>query len=208
MTEQGYAAPDVCKIVGITYRQLDYWARTELVTPSVRDASGSGTQRLYSFQDPVTLRVIKNLLDTGVSLQRVRIAVEHLHGIIAALDFRQFDQRAAFLVERDPGFAIDNIEIGIRPIDATWRPVDDLVPLETVLEIAIFLLVMSFFLTVGQTVIRRMTHLISLAVLAASTAVGHWVIAARIAEYVACSMFIRSISSGPIIPTPIPSASN
>ena len=78
MVEQGFAAPDVCKIVGITYRQLDYWARTELVTPSIRDASGSGTQRLYSFQDLVTLRVIKNLLDTGVSLQRVRTAVEHL----------------------------------------------------------------------------------------------------------------------------------
>jgi len=78
MTEQGYRVPDVCKIVGITYRQLDYWARTDLVTPSVRDASGSGTQRLYSFQDLVTLRVIKSLLDTGVSLQRVRKAVEHL----------------------------------------------------------------------------------------------------------------------------------
>ena len=78
MVEQGFAAPEVCKIVQITYRQLDYWARTELVTPSIRDASGSGTQRLYSFQDLVTLRVIKNLLDTGVSLQRVRVAVEHL----------------------------------------------------------------------------------------------------------------------------------
>jgi DNA-binding transcriptional MerR regulator len=78
MDEQGFRVPEVCKIVGITYRQLDYWARTELVTPSVRDASGSGTQRLYSFQDLVTLRVIKSLLDTGVSLQRVRKAVEHL----------------------------------------------------------------------------------------------------------------------------------
>jgi DNA-binding transcriptional MerR regulator len=78
MVEQGFAAPEVCKIVQITYRQLDYWARTELVTPSIRDASGSGTQRLYSFQDLVTLRVIKNLLDTGVSLHRVRVAVEHL----------------------------------------------------------------------------------------------------------------------------------
>jgi DNA-binding transcriptional MerR regulator len=81
MTEQGYRVPEVCRIVGITYRQLDYWARTELVTPSVRDASGSGTQRLYSFQDLVTLRVIKNLLDTGVSLQRVRKAVEHLEAM-------------------------------------------------------------------------------------------------------------------------------
>jgi DNA-binding transcriptional MerR regulator len=78
VVEQGFAAPEVCRIVQITYRQLDYWARTELVTPSIRDASGSGTQRLYSFQDLVTLRVIKNLLDTGVSLQRVRNAVEHL----------------------------------------------------------------------------------------------------------------------------------
>lgn len=78
MSEQGYRVPEVTKIVGITYRQLDYWARTDLVTPSVRDASGSGSQRLYSFQDLVALRVIKNLLDTGVSLQRVRRAVEHL----------------------------------------------------------------------------------------------------------------------------------
>jgi DNA-binding transcriptional MerR regulator len=75
---EGYRVPDVCKIVGISYRQLDYWARTDLVTPSVRDASGSGTQRLYSFHDLVTLRVIKSLLDTGVSLQRVRKAVDHL----------------------------------------------------------------------------------------------------------------------------------
>ena len=81
MNEQGFRVPEVCRIVGITYRQLDYWARTELVTPSIRDASGSGTQRLYSFHDLVTLRVIKNLLDTGVSLQRVRKAVEHLQAM-------------------------------------------------------------------------------------------------------------------------------
>lgn len=74
----GYRGPTVCKIVGITYRQLDYWARTGLVTPSVRSASGSGTQRLYSFDDVVQLRVVKRLLDTGVSLQRVRTAVEEL----------------------------------------------------------------------------------------------------------------------------------
>jgi DNA-binding transcriptional MerR regulator len=81
MDEQGYRVPDVCRIVGITYRQLDYWARTGLVTPSIRDARGSGTQRLYSFQDLVSLRVIKSLLDTGVSLQRVRAAVDLLKGM-------------------------------------------------------------------------------------------------------------------------------
>lgn len=73
-----YRVPEVCKIVGISYRQLDYWARTGLVRPSVKDARGSGTQRLYSFQDLVTLRIIKKLLDTGISLQRVRRAVDHL----------------------------------------------------------------------------------------------------------------------------------
>jgi len=78
MAEEGYRVPDVCRIVGISYRQLDYWARTGLVRPSVRDAQGSGTQRLYSFQDLVALKVIKSLLDTGVSLQRVRRAVEYL----------------------------------------------------------------------------------------------------------------------------------
>jgi DNA-binding transcriptional MerR regulator len=78
MSEQGFRVPEVCKIVGISYRQLDYWARTDLVTPSVRDARGSGTQRLYSFQDLVVLRVIKRLIDAGVSLQRVRTAVEYL----------------------------------------------------------------------------------------------------------------------------------
>jgi DNA-binding transcriptional MerR regulator len=77
-TRIGFRGPTVCKIVGITYRQLDYWARTELVTPSVQAARGSGTQRLYSFDDLVELRVIKRLLDTGVSLQRVREAVEEL----------------------------------------------------------------------------------------------------------------------------------
>jgi DNA-binding transcriptional MerR regulator len=75
---EGYRVPEVCKVVGISYRQLDYWARTGLVTPSVRNAGGSGTQRLYSFQDLVELRVIKKLIDTGVSLQRIRKAVTYL----------------------------------------------------------------------------------------------------------------------------------
>ncbi len=63
---------------GITYRQLDYWARTGLVAPTVRSASGSGTQRLYSFKDILVLKVVKRLLDTGVSLQNIRVAVEAL----------------------------------------------------------------------------------------------------------------------------------
>lgn len=78
MSEQGFRVPEVTKIVGISYRQLDYWARTDLVRPSIQDADGSGTQRLYSFQDLATLKVIKKLLDTGVSLQQVRKAIAAL----------------------------------------------------------------------------------------------------------------------------------
>lgn len=76
--EQGYRVPEVQRLVGISYRQLDYWARTGLVRPSVRDADGSGSQRLYSFHDLLQLRIIKKLLDAGVSLQRVRKAVDFL----------------------------------------------------------------------------------------------------------------------------------
>ncbi|MDA8436336.1 MAG: MerR family transcriptional regulator [Actinomycetales bacterium] len=74
----GFRGPVACSAAGITYRQLDYWARTGLVQPSVRTAAGSGSQRLYSFRDILVLKVIKRLLDTGVSLQNIRTAVEHL----------------------------------------------------------------------------------------------------------------------------------
>ncbi|WP_407643705.1 MerR family transcriptional regulator [Cumulibacter manganitolerans] len=74
----GYRGPVACNAAGITYRQLDYWARTGLVAPSIRTASGSGSQRLYSFKDILVLKVVKRLLDTGISLQNVRTAVDHL----------------------------------------------------------------------------------------------------------------------------------
>jgi DNA-binding transcriptional MerR regulator len=74
----GYRGPAVSEIVGITYRQLDYWARTGLATPSISKAKGSGSQRLYSFEDIVRLRVVKRLLDTGVTLERIRSALEEL----------------------------------------------------------------------------------------------------------------------------------
>ena len=74
----GYRGPTVCGAAGVTYRQLDYWARTGLLEPSVRNPSGSGTQRLYSFRDILVLKIIKRLLDTGVSLQQIRVAVTAL----------------------------------------------------------------------------------------------------------------------------------
>jgi len=76
--QSGYRGPVACAVTGITYRQLDYWARTGLLEPSVRAARGSGSQRLYSFKDLLVLRVVKKLLDAGVSLQQVRTAVRTL----------------------------------------------------------------------------------------------------------------------------------
>ena len=76
--ETGYGGPEVCRIVGITYRQLDYWARTDLLRPSLADAQGSGTQRRYSYRDLVALKVIKSLLDGGLSLQTARKAIDYL----------------------------------------------------------------------------------------------------------------------------------
>jgi len=76
----GFRGAQVCAVVGITYRQLDYWARTGLLRPSITDASGSGSKRRYSYNDVVELKVIKRLLDAGLKLQQARQAVECLRG--------------------------------------------------------------------------------------------------------------------------------
>jgi DNA-binding transcriptional MerR regulator len=77
-SDLGFRGPIACSAAGITYRQLDYWARTGLVVPEVRGASGSGSQRLYSFRDILILKVIKRLIDAGISLQQIRTAIDHL----------------------------------------------------------------------------------------------------------------------------------
>jgi len=74
----GYRGVEAARVAAITYRQLDYWARTGLVEPTVRGASGSGSQRLYGYQDILVLKIVKSLLDAGVSLQQIRTAVEQL----------------------------------------------------------------------------------------------------------------------------------
>jgi DNA-binding transcriptional MerR regulator len=88
MDDQGYSGTSAAQIVGITYRQLDYWARTDLVRPSLTEASGSGSRRRYSYRDLVELQVIKNLLDAGIRLESVREVFsylrEHLDVDIAA----------------------------------------------------------------------------------------------------------------------------
>ncbi|MFP5251859.1 MAG: MerR family transcriptional regulator [Actinomycetes bacterium] len=75
----GYRGAIAADAAGITYRQLDYWARTGLVEPTIRPAHGSGSQRLYSFRDILVLKLVKRLLDTGISLQQIRVAIQQLH---------------------------------------------------------------------------------------------------------------------------------
>lgn len=77
-SEHGYRGHVAAAAAGITYRQLDYWARTQLVEPTIRTASGSGSQRLYGFRDILVLKLVKRLLDTGISLQQIRVAVDQL----------------------------------------------------------------------------------------------------------------------------------
>lgn len=74
----GYRGAVAARAAGITYRQLDYWARTALVEPTVRGAAGSGSQRLYGFRDILVLKLVKRLLDTGISLQQIRTAINQL----------------------------------------------------------------------------------------------------------------------------------
>lgn len=77
--EEGFKGAVAARAAGISYRQLDYWARTGLVEPTVRGAQGSGSQRLYGFRDILVLKLVKRLLDTGISLQQIRTAVAQLH---------------------------------------------------------------------------------------------------------------------------------
>lgn len=76
--EAGFSGTKTAKIVGISYRQLDYWARTDLIRPSISDAAGSGSRRAYSYRDLLELRVVKSLLDAGIKLESVRRAFEYL----------------------------------------------------------------------------------------------------------------------------------
>jgi len=112
--EEGFGGPQACKIVGITYRQLDYWARTDLIRPSLADARGSGTQRRYSYRDLVELKVIKGLLDGGVSLRSARRAVEYLRSNLGeeiATASLVFSNGASVLVRSD-GELVDVLRHG------------------------------------------------------------------------------------------------
>ncbi|GMQ93894.1 MAG: hypothetical protein BMS9Abin12_1375 [Acidimicrobiia bacterium] len=130
-TEQdlGYRSPQVCKVVGITYRQLDYWDRSGLLVPSLQVASGSGTQRLYTFQDIVTLRVIKRLKDAGTSLNKIRSAFEQLEDQVGE-DWRESDitllsDGTSIYAATSPEEVIDLLKGGQGVFGIAVRPVHD-----------------------------------------------------------------------------------
>lgn len=140
---EGFRGPAVCQLVGITYRQLDYWARTRLAVPSVRRAEGSGTQRVYSFEDVVRLRVIKRLLDTGIGLERIREALDELSAqgrslsdVTLASDGRTVyamddDQQLLDLLRRGQGvfaIALEPLVAELRGEVALLRPAADAAP--------------------------------------------------------------------------------
>jgi DNA-binding transcriptional MerR regulator len=110
----GYRGPTACAAAGITYRQLDYWARTGLVEPSVRPANGSGSQRLYGFRDVLVLRVVKRLLDTGISLQQIRSAVAYLreHGASDLAQITLMSDGASVYACTSPDEVVDLLQGG------------------------------------------------------------------------------------------------
>jgi DNA-binding transcriptional MerR regulator len=128
-TNLGFRSPQVCKIVGITYRQLDYWDRTGLLGPSLQEATGSGTQRLYTFQDIVTLRVVKRLKDAGTSLHKIRSAFEQLD-IEVGEDWRERDitllsNGTTIYAATSPEEVIDLLAKGQGVFGIAVRPVHD-----------------------------------------------------------------------------------
>ena len=80
--QQGYTGPEVCKITGISYRQLDHWTTSKLVEASIRNIKGSGFHRIYSFNDIVLVKLVNKLRDAGISLQKIRIALSNVKSII------------------------------------------------------------------------------------------------------------------------------
>ncbi|MDJ0791337.1 MAG: MerR family transcriptional regulator [Acidimicrobiia bacterium] len=136
----GYRSPQVCSVVGISYRQLDYWDRTGLLGPSLQEASGSGTQRLYTFQDIVTLRVVKRLKDAGTSLHKIRQAFDQLEAEVGE-DWREQDitllsDGTTIYAATSPEEVVDLLQkgqgvfgIAVRPVhDEVWGEIHRLYP--------------------------------------------------------------------------------
>jgi len=125
---EGYSGPQVCRLVGITYRQLDYWARTGLLTPTLQSARGSGSKRRYDYTDVLELKVIKSLLDAGVSLQRARRAVDCLREGLGQ------DPSSVSLVLTDAGSVLARTDDELVDLLRGGQGVFNIVPLCGVIE--------------------------------------------------------------------------
>ena len=125
----GFRSPQVCAVVGITYRQLDYWDRSGLLGPSLKEASGSGTQRLYTFQDIVTLRVIKRLKDAGTSLHKIRQAFDQLEAEVGQnwreKDITLLSDGTTIYAATSPEDVVDLLQKGQGVFGIAVRPVHD-----------------------------------------------------------------------------------
>ncbi len=131
--EQGFRVPEVTKVVGISYRQLDYWARTGLVRPSLQDARGSGSQRLYSFQDLAVLKLIKRMLDSGVGLQQIRKAMKTLKELKEpALGTTLVSDGSRIYAVDSPGAVVDLLAKGqgvfAIAVDKVWTDLEGSLP--------------------------------------------------------------------------------
>lgn len=73
-----FTAKEVCKILRLEYSKLDYWARSGFFVPSISEANGSGSKRLYSFLDLITLKVIKDLRDAGVTVPKLKKVIQYM----------------------------------------------------------------------------------------------------------------------------------
>jgi DNA-binding transcriptional MerR regulator len=122
----GFSGPMVCRLTGVTYRQLDYWARTELVTPSITPARGSGSKRTYSYGDVLEVKVIKSLLSSGLSLARARQAVECLRRSLGA------DLASSSLVLSDSGSVLARSDGDLVDLLRGGQGVFNIVPLASV----------------------------------------------------------------------------
>jgi DNA-binding transcriptional MerR regulator len=124
--KNGFSGPMVCRLTGVTYRQLDYWARTDLVTPSITAAQGSGSKRTYAYSDVLEVKVIKSLLTSGVSLNRARQAVECLRNSLGA------DLASSSLVLSDAGSVLAHDDGDLVDLLRGGQGVFNIVPLANV----------------------------------------------------------------------------
>ena len=125
--KQGYTGPEVCKITGITYRQLDHWTTSSLIKASIRNLKGSGFHRIYSFQDIIQIKLVNKLREAGVSLQKIRIALQNIESVLGKninlSDVSIFSDGKSIYVITDNDQMIDLLEKGQAVFGISLGPV-------------------------------------------------------------------------------------